>query len=165
MDQYSRGYNQNWYSHKYSQDNKGGNTSKINKGSYDLKPKSDYNYYSRSNSKSNYNDRNYDYNNGNIGLSKDRVKYYEPESTSNQWSTSSNSSNTSNRNSYYRPNQRLSSGISMKKMESLASEQTLPRSNSVPKLNSSTLGYFKTPNRIGKFYIKLYIYFIINNYI
>ncbi|OUM59082.1 hypothetical protein PIROE2DRAFT_15496 [Piromyces sp. E2] len=151
MDQYSRGYNPNWYSHKYSQDNKGGNNSKINKNSYDLKSKSDYNYYNRSNSKSNYNERNYDYNNGNIGLSrdsKDRVKYYEPESTSNQWSTSSNSSNTSNRNSYYRSNQRLSTGISMKKMESLTSEQSLPRSNSVPKLNSQTLGYFKTPNRI-----------------
>jgi len=152
MDQYSRGYNPNWYSHKYNQENKNGNNSKLNKNSYDLKQKSDYNYYNRSiNSKSGYNERNYDYNNGNLGISRDskeRVKYYEPENISSQWSTSSNSSNNSNRNSYYRPNQRLSSTISMKKMESLVSDQSLPRSNSVPKLNSSTLGYFKTPNRI-----------------
>lgn len=158
MDQYSRGYNPNWYSHKYNQDNKSGNNSKLNKNSYDLKQKSDYNYYNRPlNSKSGYNERSYDYNNnGNIGISRDskeRVKYYEPESTSNQWSTSSNSSSTSNRNSYYRPNQRLSNNISMKKMESIISDQSLPRSNSVPKLNSSTLGYFKTPSRIG-----IYIY-------
>jgi len=39
----------------------------------------------------------------------------------------------------------------MKKMESLVSDQSLPRSNSVPKLNSSTLGFFKTPNRIGMY--------------
>ncbi|ORX49705.1 hypothetical protein BCR36DRAFT_65493 [Piromyces finnis] len=152
MDQYSRGYNPNWYSHKYNQDNKNGNNSKINKNTYDLKQKSDYNYYNRSsNSKSGYNERSYDYNNGNIGLSrdsKDRIKYYEPEGSSNQWNSSSNSSSTSNRNSFYRPNQRLSSGLSMKKIESITSEQSLPRSNSVPKLNSSTLGYFKTPNRI-----------------
>lgn len=150
MDQYSRGYNPNWYSHKFSQDNKGGNNSKINKNSYDLKPKSDYNYYNRPiNSKSGYNERSYDYNStGNLGISRDSKKYYEPESISGPWGSSSTSSNTSNRNSYYRPNQRLSNTLSMKKMESLNSDQSLPRSNSVPKLNSSTLGYFKTPNRI-----------------
>lgn len=145
MDQYSRGYNPNWYPHKYNQDNKNGNNSKINKNSYDIKSKSDYNYYNRPiNSKSGYN-------NGNVNISrdsKDRAKYYEPESTTNQWNSSSTSINSSNRNSYYRPNQRYSNTIPNKKIESLTAEQSLPRSNSVPKLNSSTLGYFKTSNRM-----------------
>jgi len=156
MDQYSRGYNPNWYSHKFSQDNKNGSNSKINKNSYDVKSKSDYSYYNRPvNSKSGYNERNYDYNNGNLNISrdsKDRAKYYEPESTVNQWN-SSNSINSSNRNSYYRSNQRFSNTIPNKKIESLAAEQSLPRSNSVPKLNSSTLGYFKTSNRMGNCYL------------
>jgi len=150
MDQYSRGYNPNWYPHKYNQDNKNGNNSKINKNSYDIKSKSDYNYYNRPiNSKSGYN-------NGNVNISrdsKDRAKYYEPESTTNQWNSSSTSINSSNRNSYYRPNQRYSNTIPNKKIESLTAEQSLPRSNSVPKLNSSTLGYFKTSNRMGNYYL------------